>query len=386
MKRIMLVVGEASGDALGARLIKRLKEISPYELEFFGATGEKLRACGVETIVRSDALSIVGLIEIAQSLPMFWRTFRRLKLEALRRKPDVVILIDFPEFNLKLAKALKRMGLKIIYYVSPQIWAWRSYRINTIKKYVDLLLTILPFEKDWYLRRGVYHVEYVGNPLINEVYPKLSRNEFCLKHGLNPENPVIALLAGSRHKEIVRILPVLLESAELATKINPNIQFVNALAPMRQVSEVKTIEESLRKKLGSLKAKILTVQGETYDALNTADLAVVTSGTATLETAIIGTPMIVVYKTSYLNYILLRPLIEVPHFSLVNLIANETVVPELIQDEFTPEALVKKIFQLLENEKNQNMRTKLKDVVDKLGQGGAALRAARVILNFMEHQ
>ena len=378
----MIIAGEASGDAHAARLVKALRESAPeINFEFFGAAGHHLREADVESIVNADDLSIVGLPEIARALPMFWKAFQILKKEAMRRKPDAVILVDFPDFNLKLAKTLKKQGLKIIYYISPQLWAWREYRIKTIKNSVDLLLTILPFEKDWYARRGINHVEYVGNPLAGEVHADLSKEEFCAKHNLDAMKPIVALLAGSRHKEIVRILPVLLETAELMTKKNNDLQFVVPLAQNRKLAEV---EEAKAKIKGTSAAKIVVVHNETHDALNAADAAAVTSGTATLETAIIGTPSAIVYKTSPLNYKLLRPLITVEHFGLINLIARERLVNELIQDDFTPETLAAELFRLLEADENKKMRQRLKGVTSTLKSRGTSKRAAQFILEFLE--
>ena len=283
--------------------------------------------------------------------------------------------MDFPDFNLKLAKSLKKRNLKIIYYISPQLWAWRKYRARVVKNSVDLMLTILPFEKDWYAGQGISHVEYVGNPLVKEVHSGLSREEFCARHELDASKPVVALLAGSRSKEIARILPILLETAALMSKKNPSLQFVVALAKNRKNSSV---EAALQKNGGA--SKITVVQNETHEALKAADAAAVTSGTATLETAILGTPMAIVYKTSMLNYRLLRPLINVEHFGLINLIARERLAAELIQNDFTGETLAAELFRLLEPNTNRQMREKLKKTTDALGQGGASRRAAEAIL------
>lgn len=376
----MIVVGEASGDAHAARLVRALRGIAPRgQFEFFGAVGHDLREIDVEETVSADNLSIVGLPEIARALPMFLKTFQILKREAIKRKPDAVILVDFPEFNLKLAKSLKKQGLKIIYYISPQIWAWREYRIKTIKNSVDLLLTILPFEKDWYFERGVEHVEFVGNPLTREVHASVSKEEFCAKHNLDAAKPIISLLAGSRSKEISRILPVLIETADLMLRKNKDLQFVVPLAKNRKFSEVE--------KAGSAKISNLTVvQNETFDALNASDVAAVTSGTATLETGIIGTPLAIVYKSSAFNYKLIRPLITVEHFGLINLIARERLATELMQDEFTPETLSVELFRLLEPETNKKMRESLKEVTETLGHGGASERAAEIIMKFLSEQ
>lgn len=381
----MVVTGEASGDAHAARLVKRLREKSPAtSFEFFGATGEQLRRESVETIVNSDHFSIVGLPEIARALPMFWRAFRRLKKTAEAEKPDAVILVDFPDFNLKLAKSLKKQGLKIIYYISPQLWAWRKYRVKTVRNSVDLLLTILPFEKDWYAARNVRRVEYVGNPLAGEVKSRLTKEEFCAEHNLNTEKPIVALLAGSRHKELARILPVLLETASLMAKTNARIQFLIALAATRSIGEVEDAIRAAENKKLKLPEVLITIKDETFEILNAADAAAVTSGTATLETAIIGTPLAIVYKTSPLNYSLLRPLINVENFGLINLIARETVAKELIQDDFTPENLSAELFRLLEKNENQKVRKRLKEITETLGKGGTAKRAAEIILKFLQ--
>jgi lipid-A-disaccharide synthase len=381
----MIVAGEASGDAHAAKLVRALREAAPnIKFEFFGATGRNLRQIGVETIISSDDFSIVGLPEIARALPMFWKAFRALKKEAVRRKPEAVILVDFPDFNLKLAKSLKKQGLKIIYYISPQLWAWRKYRAKTIAKYVDLLLTILPFEKDWYEKQGIsQNIEYVGNPTVREVRSKIPKSEFCAKYKLDEKKPIIALLPGSRHKEIVRILPVLLETAAEMTKKNADIQFVITLAGSRKMEEFESSLKKAEKSNLKLPETLIAVQNETHEALNASDAAAVTSGTATLETAIIGTPLAVVYKTSPLNYKLLRPLITVEHFGLINLIAGKRLAKELIQKEFTKETLAEELFRLLEPEMNKKMRERLKQTAEKLGKGGASKRAAEAILRVL---
>jgi lipid-A-disaccharide synthase len=379
--KIMLVAGEASGDAHAAKLVRALRETAPEsDFEFFGAVSHRMRSENVEEIVNADDFSVVGLPEIARALPMFWRGFQKLKRAARKRKPDAVVLVDFPDFNLKLAKALKREGLKIIYYISPQLWAWRGYRIGIIENYVDLLLAILPFEKDWFARRGVRHVEFVGNPTVREIFSSLTKEQFCEKHDLNAEKPIIALLAGSRHKEIARILPALLETAALMEESDADLQFVVALAPTRRFVEVERAQAQAQKSPANLRV----VQNETHEALRAADAAAVTSGTATLETAIIGTPMAIVYKTSPFNYKLLRPLISVEHFGLVNLIADERVAAELIQADFMPETLSRELFRLLDPQENRQMREKLQAVTDKLGRGGASQRAAELILNVIK--
>jgi lipid-A-disaccharide synthase len=377
--KIMIVAGEASGDAHAAKLVRALIEKEPEtDFKFFGAAGPGMRDAGVEAVVHSDEFSVVGVAEIGHALPMFLRASRDLKNAAASKRPDAVILVDFPDFNLKLAKALKKRGFTIIYYISPQLWAWRKYRVETIRKYVDLLLTILPFENQWYERHGVHHVEYVGHPLANEVHAARSKPEFCDHHGLNAAKPIISLLPGSRHKEIVRILPVLVEAASKLTAENPEMQFVIPIVSGKDRMDVdRAIQEMVRN------VNLTVVEGETYDALNASDAAAVTSGTATLETGIIGTPMVIVYKGTALNYALLKPLISVEHYGLINLIAGERIAKELIQHEFTAAAVSAELLRLLDPGENAEMREKLSHAREKLGHGGASKRAAAAVMRLI---
>lgn len=381
-RKIMIVAGESSGDTHAAKLVRAIREAEPEtNFQFFGAAGPKLRSEGVEAIVSSDGLAIVGLAEITAALPMFLKAFSKLKRAGMERQPDAVILVDFPEFNLKLAKTLKRKGFRIIYYISPQIWAWRKYRIHTIKKYVDLMLTILPFEKQWYAKHSVENVQYVGSPLAREVHSTVSKVEFCRTHALDPTKPIIAFLPGSRHKEIVRVLPVMLAAASDISGQVENVQFLIAVASEVNRSDV---QDGIDNAKSTLPRTLRILTAETYDALNAADAAAVTSGTATLEAGILKTPMAVVYKTSLLNYLLFEPMISVPHYGLINLIAGERVAKELIQDELTADSLAQELLRLIEPKTNAEMRIKLKAATDKLGHGGASKRAAGAILNLID--
>lgn len=385
LQKVMIVAGEASGDAHGAKLVREMIAMfSPGQIEFFGAAGQRMREAGVDPIVRADELSIVGLLEIGRALPMFLRAFRDLKRAANERQPDVVVLVDFPDFNLKLAKWLKKSGFKVVYYISPQLWAWRKYRIRTIKKFVDLVLTILPFEKPWYADNGVHHVEYVGSPLTKEIHSNVSKEEFCKNHGLDSTRPIISLLPGSRHKEIVRILPIMLEAASTIQRAEPAIQFLVAIASDRKESEVYDAVAQLTAKGLKKPNSLILVEHQTYDALNASDAAAITSGTATLEAGILGTPMAIVYKTSALNYKLLRPLISVEHFGLINLIAEKRIAKELIQGDLTVQALAIELERLLEPSVNAEARAELAVAADKLGHGGASKRAAESILRLID--
>jgi lipid-A-disaccharide synthase len=379
--RLMLVAGEPSGDAHAATLVRALREQAPHaEFEFYGSTGPMMRDAGVEAVVRSDDLAILGLVEIAGALPKFWKAYRALTKAARARRPDAVILVDWPDFNLRLARLLHKRGVRIIDYISPQLWAWRSYRVRNIRRDVDLLLGILPFEPKWYNERGVMHVEFVGHPLTGEVHPRYGREEFCRRHQLDQARPIIALLPGSRRKELERILPPMLEAARLISRARPEVQFVLTLAPSRTIAEAKAAIDEARQKNTSLPGNLCISQHETREALAAADAAAVASGTATLEAALVGTPLIIVYKESPLNWHTLGRLINAEHFGLVNLIAGERIVPELMQDDLTGERLAAELIALLDEKRNREARAELSRVLARLGAGRASRRAAEAIV------
>jgi lipid-A-disaccharide synthase len=380
---LMIVAGEASGDAHAAALVRALREAEP-QLNFFGATGALLRAAGVESIVRSDDLAILGLLEIGRALPKFWRAYKLLKQAAIEREPDAVILVDWPDFNLKLARALHRRGLKVIYYISPQLWAWRSYRAHSIERDVDLLLSILPFEQEWYADRGIDHVEFVGHPLAGEVYPCRDRAEFCRQWKLDPRLPIISLLPGSRRKEVERILPPMLEAAAFISARRPEVQFVAVVAPSRSSDELRRIMRAQRATPLPLPSCLHIVSGQSREALAASDAAAIASGTATLEAALLETPMVVVYKESAINWHTLGNLITVDHYGLVNLVAGERVATELMQDDLNGERLASELLSLLDQERNAAMRKRLREVANELGEGGASEKAAERVLNALE--
>jgi len=378
---IMIVAGEASGDAHAASLVHALRETAcETQFDFFGSTGSRMREAGVASTVNADELAIMGLWEVGRALPRFWRAFTELKRAAEQRKPVAAILVDWPEFNLRLARWLHRRRIPVIYYISPQLWAWRSYRVRNVQRDVDLLLSILPFEKEWYVARGVTNVEYVGHPLTGEVRAELGREEFCRRNNLDSSKPIVALLPGSRHKEVVRILPPMLDAAIRVRRERPDTQFVLVVAPNRDVTEAKQIVATR----GSSEDSLAIIHHQTRDALAAADVAAVASGTATLEAALLGTPMVVVYKESPVNWHALGSLITTEHFGLVNLIAGRRLATELMQDDFNGESLSGEIISLLAPERNQIMRAELNEVVRRIGEPGASQRAANAIVEFIQ--
>lgn len=380
-RRFMIVAGEASGDAHAAALVDALREAGPHShFEFFGATGPKMRAAGVETIVNSDGLAIMGIVEVGRVFAKFLRAFRSLKRAAFEKRPDAVVLVDWPEFNLRLARALHRRGIRVIYYISPQLWAWRSYRSRSVHRDVDLLLSILPFEKDWYAERGIDQVEFVGHPLAGEVQARYGRAEFCRQTKLDPRLPIISLLPGSRRKEVERILPPMLEAAALISSRRPEVQFVVVVAPSRSSDEVREIVRAQRATPLPLPSCLHIVSGQSREALASSDVAAVASGTATLEAALLQTPMVIVYKESTINWHTLGRLITTDHYGLVNLVAGERVVTELMQDDLNGDRLANELLSLLDVQRNKAARERLREVAHELGEGGASQRAAERIL------
>ncbi|HEV2704357.1 MAG TPA: lipid-A-disaccharide synthase [Pyrinomonadaceae bacterium] len=380
--RLMFVAGEDSGDAHAAALVRALRERAPAtHFELFGAAGIKMREAGVEPTVREDDLAIMGIVEVARALPRFLSAYRDLKRAAQERQPDAAILVDWPDFNLPLARALKRRGTRIIYYISPQLWAWRARRVRRVRRDVDLLLAILPFEPAWYEARGVRHVEFVGHPLVGEVRPRWTRVEFCARHRLDPTRPVVALLPGSRRKEFERILPPMLDAARQLARTHAGAQFVLALGANRTAEEAERLIAASEPAASSLlRERLRLVRHETREALAAADAAAVASGTATLEAALTSTPMVVVYKESAINWHVLGSLINVEHYGLVNLIAGARLATELMQNELTGKRLAAELGALLDAEQNARVRARLREATARLGAGGASLRAADAVL------
>ena len=326
--RFLLSAGEASGDTYGAQLAEALRGIAPSP-QFFGMGGEKMRAAGCELLVRADEVAVVGLVEVLTHLPAIRRRFKDLVGEAARRKPDAAVLIDFPDFNLRLARELHRLGIPVFYFVSPQIWAWRTGRVKQIRKYVRKMIVIFPFEQEFYRRHGV-EVSYVGHPLAFAPAPQVSREEFAAKHGLDPKKEWIALLPGSRRKELSFNIERMVWAAEMLNNQGGSYEFVLPVA--------STLSKRwMTQQLGTAWASPLqiTLTDNARATLMHARAAVVASGTATVEAALSGTPFVVVYRLAPLTWLLGRRLVKLSTFAMPNLIAGEKIVPELIQSDFT---------------------------------------------------
>jgi len=373
-KRMLVSCGEPSGDLYAAELVRELSSRSPG-LQTFGIGGERLRAQGTELFADLADLAVVGLFEVLRHLGRLRSIFRRLLQEAERRRPDVAVLVDYAEFNHRLGWRLHALGIPVIYYISPQLWAWRRGRIHGIRRTARRMLVIFPFEEELYRAAGV-PVSFVGHPLVDFVRPQADRSGFLTEHGLDPARPVVALLPGSRPAEVDHNLPDLLSSAERLVEQHPELQFVLAAAPSLD-------PEPLRAQLKS--GLVRMVYGRTQEALAAARVALVASGTATVETALIGTPMVVVYRLGALTYLLGRPLVRVPHVAMVNLIAGRRLVPELIQGDFRPARVAAEASVLVgDTPQRAQMLSGLAEVRERLGGPGASARAACAVLDALE--
>lgn len=370
---VLISAGEASGDMYAARLAKALRERA--DVRMFGMGGPQMRAAGVEIVVDYAEVTLVGLLEVVQKMPALNRAWRRLLAETRRRKPQLAILTDFPGFHLHLSRALKRQHVRNVYFVCPQFWAWRPRRVNLVRRRFERGLCIFPFEVDFYTEHGV-KVDWIGHPLVGQVHATLSRAEFTQQHGLDAAKPLIALLPGSRPGELAQHMPTLIEAASQLHAASPDRQFVLALASGLTPVQVEPYLRS------GVALKI--VSNSTYDALAAADVAIVSSGTATVETALTGTPMVVIYRVAPITAAIARRLVRTPYFAMVNLIAGKKVVPELIQDNFTVQNVTQEIERLLRSSDARNeMRSELAVVRERLGPPGAIDRAADIIASML---
>ncbi len=367
--RLLVSCGESSGDLYAADLVHRLKDRF-RDLESFGVGGDRLGGEGTRLLAHIGELAVVGLVEVVRHIPRIRRILSRVVDALDRQRPDAAVLIDYPDFNLRLARELRRRGVPVLYYVSPQVWAWKRGRIRTIRDTVSRMLVIFPFEEALYRDAGV-PVTHVGHPLVDLVQPAPDRGAFLSGLGLDPKRPVIGLLPGSRRTEVANNFPPIIDAVRLIAAERPDAQFLLAVAPLLDTA-------TLASRCDGLPIRVLV--GQSHAAVGAADVAVVASGTATVETALLGTPMVVVYRVAPLTYALGRPFISVPHFAMVNLIAERRVVPELMQSDFTPERVAAETLSLLSDAgRARRMREDLADVRRRLGGPGATARVASIV-------
>ncbi len=369
LRRVMMIAGEASGDLHGSGVVRELKRLHP-DIDLYGIGGDKMRREGLELVYHANELSFMGFAEVLKHLPLI-RSVEKTLAQLLKfRKPDVVVLIDYPGFNLRFARVAKQAGVKVLYYISPQIWAWRKSRVKKMRGIVDKMLVVFPFEVPLYEKERI-DVEFVGHPLLEELEVHLDRESFCKRYSIDPTKRLLALLPGSRKQEIENIFPVMSATAWKVAQ-GQDLEIAVGVAP--------TLEEKYFRTLYDVRDFHL-VKGATYELMKHAHVAIVTSGTATLETACFETPMIVVYKTSWLTYVIGRMLVRVKNIGLVNIVAGQQIVPEYIQHRATTKNLVKEVQRLLStNGSIASMKAKLAEVKNQLGTIGASRRVAERIL------
>lgn len=376
-KNILIVAGEASGDLHASNLVRAIKNIHP-QIGFFGLGGEALKKEGVNLYFNLVDLAVVGFFEVFKNLKKFHKIFCGLLKEVDRVKPDLAILVDYPGFNLRLAAQLKKRGIPIIYYISPQVWAWGEDRIKTIKKIIDRMLVIFKFEELLYKRYNVA-VSFVGHPLLDTVKPTLSKAQLFQELGLNLNCRTFALLPGSREKEVKTLLPIMLDTACLIYKsLGTNTQFLILRSPTVSEDIFNTLLKPYR-------LPVYSVSNRTYDGLAACEFALVASGTATLETAILGIPMVILYKVSFLTWAYLKMLLKIPYIGLVNVVRGEKFIEEFIQYNARPQRIADYIVTILKDRQRlEQIQQGFSQVVASLGERGASQKAAQVIVDFLK--
>jgi len=373
-RQILVSAGEASSDRYAAMLVEELRRLWP-DAHFFGCAGPRMRQAGVDPVIQSESLAVVGLVEVLLHLPRIYRQYRELLDAASRVRPQLAILTDSPDFHLRVARRLKREGVPVVYLVAPQVWAWRRGRIPLIRRTVDRLLCIFPFEEPFFRERGI-PAWYIGHPLAGQLRPVLEKAEFFRKHRLALNRQLVTVLPGSRKGEAARHLPVLLDAVERIY----NHRVTHFLLPASET----TGGAFFRERIG--RAPIQVIEGETCDALAHADLALAASGTVTIEAALAGVPMITFYKVNPLSWLLGRLLVRVPFYSMVNLVAGRAVVPELMQTEMTGERLAAEALRMLtDTDACRRMRQDLAEIARRLSGAGRAMEnASRLVEELME--
>ncbi|MFH0790989.1 MAG: lipid-A-disaccharide synthase [Candidatus Omnitrophota bacterium] len=374
MKHIMIICGEPSGDINAASLIYAIRE-RDTQIKISGAGGRFMRQAGAQLFYDIENLAVIGFFDVLKKLPQFFALKKLILQKIKQEQPGAVILVDFSGFNLRLAKEINNTA-PVIYYISPQIWASRTGRIKTIKKYISKMIVLFKFEEELYKKHGV-NVDFAGHPLIDIVKPTMKKKEFTNQFKLSESKTTICLLPGSRKTEIEYILPVMLKSAILIRREIPNTQFIIAKSPQLNL-------DLYTHKINAAGIDIQIIEGKTYDCLNIADFALIASGTATLEAALMQTPFIVIYKMSLLNYLLYRPQVKVPYIGMVNIVAGEKIIPEFIQFEAKPQNISREALKILHQPAEMAVMKKDLSLIEPLlGAAGAAKRAAEIIMGYL---
>ena len=372
---MLIVAGEASGDIYGADLVREAHTLDPA-LQFFGIGGQRMREAGVDTLVDSADMAVVGLVEVLKHFDVISSAFLKLKKILLETPPDLLVLIDYPGFNLRLAKVARQAGVKVLYYISPQIWAWRQGRVKKIARLVDHMAVILPFEAPFYEKAGV-PVTFVGHPMLDMVKVDMDRWQAAGSFNLDPGRKIVGLFPGSRRNEIERLLPTIVAAAALLKQKTPDIQFVVPVASTLKQEELET-------QFNTAGIQVTYTHERIHDLIRACDAVVSVSGTVTLEVALVGTPLVIIYRLSPLTYQLAKRLIKVEHIGLCNIVAGASVARELIQDDATPEAIAAEIDGIISHpEQASRLREGLAGMRTCLAKGGASANTARLLLEML---
>lgn len=364
----MMIAGEASGDVHGAGVVRELKKKNPA-MEIFGIGGDKMKNEGMSLTFHVKELSFMGFVEVLKHLPLIRSVEKTLEQLLILKKPDVVVLIDYPGFNLRFARIAKKYNIKVVYYISPQVWAWKKGRVKKMRGFIDRMLVVFPFEVPIYEKEQI-PVQFVGHPLMEEMNDVMSKANFYKRFGMQTNEKFIAVIPGSRQQEIESVFSVMVRAA---SELAGSSRIIVAVAP--------NLPLELYQRLVPPGSEVLFVQQATHEVMTYAEFAFVTSGTATLETACVGTPMVVVYKTSPITYLIARWLVKIRHISLVNIVAGKTIVPEMIQGDVTVDLLVKKAKSIIQSaEHYAAMKAELLKVRNQLGSVGASTNVAEAIL------
>lgn len=374
-KQVLIIAGEASGDHHAARLVEELHKLNP-DVSFSGIGGERMRAAGVETLVDTAEMAVMGLVEVLANYRFLKGVLERMRNELRTNRPDLLILVDYPGFNLRLAETAHELGIKVLYYISPQVWAWKKKRVFKIKKLVDMMAVVFPFETACYDTVGV-PVEFVGHPLVDEVKSDFSREAILNDLGVDPARPVLGLFPGSRQSEVTRLLPLLLQSAAHIKTVIPEIQFL-----MPRASTLST--ELLQPAIDASGMEIKLISGRPYDVMRGCDTIISASGTATLEIGLMQVPLVVTYKLAPLSYFIFSRLVKLEHIALCNIVAGERIAPELIQKDATVENISREALALLQDKtRAAEMRERMGKIREKLGASGASENIARLTLKML---
>ena len=378
MKRVMIIAGEASGDLHAAKLVEGVLQRSA-DVSFFGIGGNDMRAAGVDILVDSAELAVVGLVEVLAHRKTIFGALNQMR-EILRNDPpDLLILTDYPEFNLRLAATAKECGVKVLYYISPQIWAWRQGRVKKIKQRVDMMAVVFPFEVEFYSQHDV-PVRFVGHPLAHEVHASANRNTLLEQFKLDDDKPVIGLFPGSRRSEINRLLPIILDSAELMQQKNPQVQF---LLPVASTLSSEDIQPFLQGRQLNIKL----ISDRSYDVMQACDAIVTVSGTVTLEIALIGTPMVIINKLAWLTYLIVKRMLKIDYIGLCNIVAGKEIVPELVQANARPELIVELLNKMLnQQDYRETIQQQLAGVKDALENTEQATDISELTLEMLQNK